>query len=553
MLTLTSIRRAAAAAPTDAAAIANLGNALIARFEERAGIQYLREAIRLDDRAPEHHWRLGRVLSDSGQLGEAATSLERALSLDPDYERALDTLGWLYTSRLNRQEDARRVFRRGLALSPQHLDHHVGFSRTFVSDGGPAAITRAVQRELGETHDRALLQMGVALALSQYGRYEESRACLADLERLAPDHVEVMVQRARVDHALGDVDAARAGHEEAFRKFPRHIGAVMRYLQFLFRTGEYRRAQEIYRAPATQSALHVPESPTRWKGTPLDGLIMRYRMPGGYGDMVQWSRFAPLMRERGADVLIECAVPVRDLLDTMPGLRGVCAPFDEGVEYDVECEPHPALLLLDWDWASLARQIPYLHPPRARVEAWRERFAREPGFHVGIVWRAGFEVPTRDDHYIARSLPAELLRPLLDLPGVIFHNLYVGRLGQLELEALDPKLPLRPLSDDFAPGFMDTAAATMALDLTVTVDTSVAHVAGAVGAPSLIMLPYFADWRWQDFGHECSWYPNSRLIRQPRPGDWVSVIAAVREELRTRAAASQGLTTSSPPLYIPHR
>jgi hypothetical protein len=205
--------------------------------------------------------------------------------------------------------------------------------------------------------------------------------------------------------------------------------------------------------------------------------------------------------------------------------------------YDLYCDQGPLIMLVDWDWTMMPQQVPYLHPPRERVEHWRDHFQPREALHVGLVWRASPSQATDADRYTSRAVPAALLRPLMDIPGVVCHNLLHGRRGQEELNTVTPPLPIRPLSAQLLPGFADVAAAILALDAVVVVDTVIVHVAGAVGKTCLLLLPYYCEWRWLDRDQDGRWYPDCQLFRQSEPGDWTPVIEAVRQELSKQALA----------------
>jgi hypothetical protein len=183
----------------------------------------------------------------------------------------------------------------------------------------------------------------------------------------------------------------------------------------------------------------------------------------------------------------------------------------------------------DWAWEGIGTQVPFLRVPLAMTRAWRARIEQcGTGVHVGVEWRAG--VSWDRDPYTKRGMPAGALRPLLDLPGVVWHSLHVGARGRRELDEQAPPLPLHPLGDAIG-DFMDTAAAISALDAVVTVDTSIAHVAGGLGTPVFLLLPAYGDWRWGDAATPARWYPSLQRFSQSSPGEWRSAVDAVKEAL----------------------
>lgn len=156
--------------------------------------------------------------------------------------------------------------------------------------------------------------------------------------------------------------------------------------------------------------------------------------------------------------------------------------------------------------------------------------------HVGVEWRTGDDVTHKDDPYRRRAIELEQLAPLFALPGTMWHALNIGAAGRKDIAALPPRVPLNDLAADL-PDFVDTAAAISALDLVVTVDTALAHVAGALGKPTYLLLPYHADWRWGRGGPTVRWYPTVRAFRQPVPGAWGPVVGEVQAAIRAIAGA----------------
>jgi hypothetical protein len=250
-----------------------------------------------------------------------------------------------------------------------------------------------------------------------------------------------------------------------------------------------------------------------WDGTPPAGRRVLVRCYHGLGDTIQFIRFIPGVQAIAAEVTVWVQPALLPLLRTMPGI-GRLLPLHDGapdVAFDVDIEVMELALLFRPVPATLPAQVPYLFP----VQAVRRR---EPGLQVGLVWQAG----NWDD---SRSIPAALLQPLSEVPGVTLHI--------LQRDAGTPGFGLASGAD----GILEAARIMAALDLVVSVDSMPAHLAGALGLPVWTLLAHRADWRWMEGREDTPWYPTMRLLRQPRPGDWSAVVARACQHLRILAAA----------------
>lgn len=266
----------------------------------------------------------------------------------------------------------------------------------------------------------------------------------------------------------------------------------------------------------------------RWDGQSLGGRRLLVICEQGYGDVFQFVRYLPLIDERGGRVVFECPQDVTDLLaPSLPGVEIVPMTSRDAPSVPFDC--YASLLslphLFGTTLESIPARVPYLSAP-APV-----RPDPADGLHVGVVWAGRATHP--QDHQ--RSMHAEFLAPLATVNGAVLHSLQKDAGNWPTLSGLTPFLhpPPRKLER-----FSDTAAVLLGLDLVITVDTAVAHLAGALGRPVWLLLDYGNDWRWMLKREDTPWYPAMRLFRQKQPGDWPGVIAAVRAALEVRAAAS---------------
>ncbi len=270
----------------------------------------------------------------------------------------------------------------------------------------------------------------------------------------------------------------------------------------------------------------------QWDGGPLEGRTLLLHAEQGAGDALQFLRYLPLVAQRGGRIIIECHETLAGLLKGQRMDHSVVAMSELGPTFDLHCPLLTLPHVFATDLASIPQDVPYLQADAAAAKVWNGRLAEHPdSVQVGLVW-AGNPKHKNDRN---RSVKLASLAPLADIPGVSFISLQKGAAAT---EAMSPP-PGMKLSDwtgeleDFA----HTAALIAALDLVITVDTSVAHLAGALGKPVWVFLPFAPDWRWLLGRSDSPWYPTMRLFRQPRPARWDPVITEVRYALETFAAA----------------
>jgi hypothetical protein len=263
----------------------------------------------------------------------------------------------------------------------------------------------------------------------------------------------------------------------------------------------------------------------RWDGTPLSGGSVLIARDGGFGDAIQFWRFVLSAKARTGRVVLACAPELATLAQTLAGvdeIRVSDGASDDAPDVDAYIPLCALPAVLRIERAQIARPVPYLRADPVAVERMRERIGREPGRrNVGLVWAGNpdFAGDAQRSTHLAR------LAPLFTAAGLRWVSLQTGVRAQ-EPAPFGSLLARIELGlDDFA----QTAAALKALDLLVTTDTAIAHLAGALGVPTIVMLPYAADWRWGIDRAESPWYPSLRLVRQARPGDWEELAARARE------------------------
>lgn len=261
----------------------------------------------------------------------------------------------------------------------------------------------------------------------------------------------------------------------------------------------------------------------RWRGESFVGKTLLLRWEQGFGDAILFVRYAPLVKARGGRVLLEVLGPLVDLLATCPGIDEVIRDGDPLPPFDLQLPLLSLPRIFQTDLDSIPAEVPYLFPDKAPRQESIDRIlgASEGLTRVGLGWAGSPKHPRNAD----RSVHPALLKPLEVLPGVVWHSF------QMEPEAEQPFPRIIPMAPVLRGGFSDTAYALARMDLVITVDTALAHLAGALGIPTFLLVHTFPDFRWLMGRNDSPWYPTMRIYRQSTPGDWTTVIERVVSDL----------------------
>jgi tetratricopeptide (TPR) repeat protein len=443
---------------------------------------------------------------------EALASLERALVLRPTSAELLNSRGDALRA-LERDREALESYRQALALRPDYAE---ALENRAAASGG-------LQR-----HDALCIR---AHALEALERPEEALALYEQVLASRPEHAEARHNVANVLCQLGRIDEAVAAFERVLALRPAdaeaHFNSSFAYLL----AGDYQRGWQEYewRWEALRTKLPAAAAgKPLWLGEQdLAGRTLLIHAEQGFGDAIQMARYVPLLAARGAQVVIGCPPPLAALLATVPGVASVFSSKDTPVPFDYHIPIMSLPRAFHTSLASIPSQVPYVHAARPAADAWRARLAAHGSERkVGLVWAGNPK--HRRDH--TRSLAAELLAPLVGVASCAFFSLQKDHAGA-SLAKLDPRGERVVDYTAELETFADTAALISALDLVITVDTAVAHLAGALGKPVWLLLPFAPDARWMRERPDSPWYPSARLFRQRERGDWQSVIRTLASAL----------------------
>lgn len=492
-------REAAAGRPDSPLHLCNLATTLIdlGQFNDAAGL--LMAVLRLNSNHADAHFGLGLVMEASGHPKEAALSYFRALQIAPDNAEYYNNLGKILLEQ-NDVGAALGALQQAVRLKPDYARAWMNLGNAYLASNDLDEAIATTRRGLDIAPDDAKIRTNLATLLLQAGQAEEA---IGEYRRVLEQHPDDAEARFSLPYALlaaGRYREGWAAHEDRF-----HSGV----------DADHRIVRDELPYPL-------------WQGEPLAGKRILLVGEQGYGDQIQFARYARQLAEQGA--IVDCKVEP-PLVPLLAGQEGIHHAFS-----DAPSEPYdywtPLLSVphrLGEHWSF--RTEPYLAAEPARSEQWRERLSGtgDKTMRIGLVWAGR---PTNGlDRF--RSMPLAELAPLLDtFDGVNWISL---QLDDAAAQARQPGFTGRVLTlDDTIRDFADTAAILSQLDLLISVDTAIVHLAGAMGLPVWLMLHRNADWRWQAAGKGTAWYPNTRMFRQASLGDWQGVVADIRRALTER-------------------
>jgi tetratricopeptide (TPR) repeat protein len=485
--------------------------------------------------AAEAEHLLGVIAHQSGKLGEAIEHLQRAVRLAPQVALFHANLGEMLRL-AGRPKLAAEAARRALEIEPAMTtaQSNLGVALYELKDFEGAA---GAQREaIAANPNFAEAYSNLGNALYALRRFDEAIAAYRRAIELQPDFADAWANLGTTLHHAGDFDEALPALRRAIALAPQHANARSGLGILLLMRGDFGEGWDEYEWRLRSSERKGPRFPERpWQGETLVGKNIYVQAEQGLGDSLQFARYLPLLAARAGGVTLRVHQQLAPLLrESLPGIT-VLGERDDPTPFACDTALLSLPRLFKTRLETIPADVPYLQAPKKTALRWKKRLASMAGLKVGVVW-AGNPEHVNDDR---RSLDPSLLAPLLVVAGTAFASLQVGPRAADVGKLANGERPIDDLAGELS-DFSETAGAIAALDLVITVDTSVAHLAGAMAKPVWVLLPWVTDWRWMLARQDCPWYPTMRLFRQNKLENWPEVIARVAHELEVVA---QGDTT----------
>lgn len=493
-------RKVLSAAPGDVEAWQLLAWIEVQRGNAVASLEAFEKVAGAKPRDAAAHMNLANALLDLQRSGDALRSYDRALTLDPAHTQTWYNRG-VCLGGLRRYAEALASYDRALAIEPRHVDALYGKGNALASLGRPGEAAIAFERALAADPGRADIWINRGNALQELCRLDEALACYARARVLEPSNPDAPFHEALLRLLAGDYEKGWPLYEARWRT-----------------------------AAAARVWRDLPGS--QWRGGDgLRGKTILLHAEQGFGDTIQFCRYAPLVAAAGANVILEVQPALRTLMRSLAGIEVVIARGESLPRFDVHCPLLSLPLAFGTTVSTIPNVVPYLHASADRVAQWQVRLGGASRPRIGVAW-AGSGAFENDQ----RSLALEALAGALPA-GPAYVSL------QKEVRESDgAALAARPDIANFQTSladFADTAALIELMDLVVTVDTAVAHLAAALGKPVLLLAAFNPTWRWLLGRGDSPWYPTVRLVRQAAFGDWSAALSEVREAIGAESPFAQ--------------
>ncbi len=482
----------------------------------------IRRAVAHAPNNPDFQSNLGMVLTEAGTLEEAITAFRLAIKLRPDFVQAHCNLG-AALMQLRQWQPAVDAFETAIRLKPDLVEAHSNLANALLElpDVERAISTARLAVEMSPLS--ADIHYNLGYALQRAGRLDDAADAFIRALELNP-------KQFMAGFHLANVAPRRALelHERAIARNPNDAEAHWCLAVVCLQQGDFKRGWSEYewrmRCDTIARPLDLPQQ--RWQGEPLNGRTILVHLEQGFGDTLQFLRYIPMVAQRGGRVIMLGVPELQRLMETVPGTEFVVPRKNPVPPFELHCPLMSLPFVFGTTLDSIPATVPYLVTPESVKTAWARKLTPRDGRkRVGLVW-AGRETHKND---FERSMPLAILEPLAKAGNAEFFSLQKGTpTGQIRTAAFG-----RWLVDHTADlhDFADTAGLIESLDLVITVDTAVAHLAGGLGKPVWLLLPRFAEWRWLTDREDSPWYPTMRIFRQPEPRNWAVVVQRIAGDL----------------------
>jgi Tfp pilus assembly protein PilF len=530
-----AFRQALALKPDYAEAHNNLGNVLLDQGKLDEAAAHYRQALALWPNLADAHNNLGHILWKQGKPDEAAERIEHALALQPNLAEAHNNLGNILAQQ-DKLEEAIARLERALVLKPDYAEARNNLGSILWKQEKLEAAAAQFERVLALVPNNPQAHNNLGNVLMSQGQLDQAAARFEHALSLRPNYFEAHNNLGAVLMSQGQLDQAAARFEQALALRPDFADAQVALATCHLVNGDYARGWPAYEARLRMpSHPRLPELP-RWTGEALAGCSLLLVAEQGLGDTIHFLRYARLLKQQGARVVLAAQSALQRFLTSHPDVDEF-VKLDSPEDWpatDFYLPLHSAPWAFRTDAATIPSEIPYVWADPELTEQWRQELAAIDGFKIGIVWQGSRAYLS--DRW--RSIPLTQFAPLAKVAGVQLISLQKG-FGSEQIAAVDfPVLDLSARLDEATGPFLDTAAVLQNLDLVVTANSAIAHLAGALGVPVWVALPFSPDWRWLHGREDTPWYPTMRLFRQTTLGEWPEVFERITAAVGARMETS---------------
>ncbi len=529
---IASYKQAITLNPDDADIHSNLANVLRKSKRAEEALMSYKQATILMPLNPEMHNNLGAVLQELGKLKEAVLSCRQAITLNPSFAKAHNNLGTALKKQ-HKLEDAIKCFNRAIELKPDYAEAYYNLGSALHTSSRFDQAIDAFKKAITIKPHYAKAHYNLGNTLKEQNNLDDAVTSYKQSIAINPDYVMAHNNLGTVLQEQGKIDDAAKCYSRAIKLKPDYADAhVNKALTSLLNGNLKNGWQEYEWRLRTKNYAHKSFNRPMWNGKPLNGKTILVHTEQGFGDTIQFIRYLPMVQAQGGRVIFECLQNLICLLQNGNG-------FDKIIErkssdkLSEQFDVHVPLLslpgLFDTTLDSIPSNIPYIAADPSLIDQWRIRFDDDNKYKIGIVWAGNPD--HKKDH--SRSCSLSDFATLAEIPELSFYSLQKGPASEEGSKWPDGNKIIK--LDNEINDFADTAAIIANLDLVISVDTVVAHLAGAIGKPVWTLLPLVPDWRWLLNRTDSPWYPSMHLFRQTRSDDWAGVFERVKQTLLQEA------------------
>lgn len=525
-----------------------------------AAIKYLKGAVQLDPNSFEGFYNLALTLEKRGKLNEAVDCYQKAIQINPDFIDAHINLGNVFLSEGKLDEaldcyqkitelnpnDARIYYNLGIAfqdkgqhdtaifcyqkvlqLNPQFVDAYNNLGNALIEKKQFDEAIPYLQRAIQLNPNLATAYVNLGIALNEKGQFDEAISYFKKALQLDPQYDMAYYNLGRTFHYYGRLDEAITYFKKAIELNPTYADAHYGLSLTFLLSGNFREGWKEYEWRKKLKDYYQRNFPKPlWNGFNIIGKSILLHAEQGFGDNIQFIRYAPLVAQCGAKVFVECQKELKLLFQKVDGVNQVIARGEQLPEFDIHCPLLSLPLIFNTMIETIPTNIPYLSVDSILMQEWRNKVTNKHSkLKIGLVWATGI-----GDLSKLKSFPLDTFSPLAQFDNITFYSLQKGEAAK---QAKNPPKGMKLIDyTDEINDFSDTAALIKNLDLVISADTAVAHLAGALGNPVWTLLPSVSIYQWMLHREDSPWYPTMKLFRQPSQGDWESVIDKVIDELQ---------------------
>ncbi|MDP3889316.1 MAG: tetratricopeptide repeat protein [bacterium] len=523
--------------PNNSNLITNLADTYYDNSNISAAITCYQKALMIDPNNAHIHNKLGLCYLQSKNFDQALFHISQAITHNPHDASSYIYLGTIYAQK-NQYEKSLAYYQKALQIAPNNVNAYYWYGKALKALNLCEAAREQfnIVRTINPQNTSNLLELGNTLNI--LNKNDDAISTYMEILALNPNNYIALYNIGYTLKKQGHFKEAGDIFEKIIAVKPGYAAAHFSLALALLTMGEFERGWQEYEW-RWKNYNEVPKQFTDpvWDGCDPKGKTIFVYAEQGLSDTLQFIRYAKLLKERGATIIFETQKPLVPLLLLCPYLDKVVTQQDPTVKFDFHIALMSLPLIFNTTVETIPAEIPYLYASEQLVDQWKEKLAHDTHFKIGICWHGNvhYKLPALKTAMEEKSITLESFAPLANIKGVSLYSLQKNDDTQ-EIEAIHDSFTVHTFAHDFDEThgrFMDTAALIKNLDLVITIDTAIAHLAGGLGVPTWLLLPEPADWRWL-LRTDTPWYPNMRLFRQPERGNWHHVIQKVVDALSTQ-------------------